>query len=148
LTAQDIVGSAVGQLCWRAERGHGSFLTFEFGERVSGPGRDHGEWHLWVYFGDWALSGPEGVLATDPDDKDVIDRAVASFGGKRLVNATVDPVSFRASLDFEGGLRLEIGPNSDDEETDAEWWLLFTPQQRVLAVGPGPAWSYRSSDEP
>jgi hypothetical protein len=148
LTAQDIVDSVVGQLCWQAQRGHGSFLTFEFGERVAGPGRDHGEWHLWVYFGDWTLSGPDGVLATDTDDKDIIDRAVARFGDKRLVSARVDPVSMEALFDFEGGLRLEIGPNSGEEEANAEWWLLFTPQDRVLAVGPGPAWRYDSSNEP
>jgi len=87
-------------------------------------------------------------VETDPDDKDIIDRAMAPFGDKRMVSARVDPVSMEALFDFEGGLRLEIGPNSGEEEADAEWWLLFTPQDRVLAVGPGPAWRYNSSNEP
>ena len=148
MTAQEKVDGAVGELCWRAERGYGSFLTFDLGGREPGPRRDRGEWHLWVYAGDWTLLGPEGVLATEQDDQAVIERAITPFGGKRLTSAVVDPLSLEASFAFEGDLSVEIGPTTDDELLDMDWWLLFTPAERVLVVGPGPTWTYRSSHEP
>lgn len=148
MTAQEIADRAVGEICWRAERGHGSFLTFDFGQRVSGPYRDRGEWHLWIYFGDWTLSEPDKVLATDSDDHAVIEAAAGRFAGSRLVNVSIDDTSLEATFQFEHGLRLDVRPNSCDEDPDEDWWLLFTPDERVLVVGPGPAWSYKNSNEP
>lgn len=147
MTAQEVLARMAGEACWRAERGHGTFLTFDFGQRVHGPHRDRGTWHLWVYAGDWRLRGPDGVLATDQDELPVIDRAIARFEGARLARVTLNSASLDTTFDFEQGVRLDITSNSDAETRDADWWLLFTPDERVLVVGPGPAWSYRPSSE-
>lgn len=147
LTAQEIVERAVGSLCWRAKRGFATFLTFDFGDRVPGRVRDHGEWHLWVYAGDWKLCGPKGSLATDQDDQAVIEEAIRPFNDKRLTRARVDPLTLKATFAFEQGLELDVGPNSDEETSDCDWWLLYTPEDRVLVVGPGSSWSYTSSKE-
>jgi hypothetical protein len=148
VTAQDIASNAVGALCWRARRGHGSFLTFDLGERYSDDVGERGEWHLWVYFGDWTLSDGAHVIATNCDDQQRIEEAVARFSGTRLVDVVVDPRSLDTLFEFEHELRLAVGPNSDDEVPDADWWLLFTPGERVLVVGPAPTWSYKSAHEP
>ena len=101
-----------------------------------------------MYFGDWELVGPDGVLASEVDDHAVIDRAVKLFAGTQLVDVNIDASSLDTTFEFERGLRVHIGSNSDDLVPDADWWLLFTPDDRVLVVGPGPSWSYKSSREP
>jgi hypothetical protein len=145
---QDVVSGVVGEICWRAERGHGSFLTFDFGGRLPGPRRDRGEWHLWVYFGDWKLRDEAVVLATHDDDYALIDRAVARFAGKRLQDVAVSSDLLASTFSFETGLQLVVGANSDEVSPDADWWLLFTSDEHVLVVGPGPSWRYQSSNEP
>jgi hypothetical protein len=60
----------------------------------------------------------------------------------------VDARSLDAVFEFQHELRLAVGPNSDEVVPDADWWLLFTPGEQVLVVGPGPTWSYRSAHEP
>jgi hypothetical protein len=57
-------------------------------------------------------------------------------------------LSLEATFEFEHSLRLAVGPDSDDRVPDADWWFLFTPGERVLVAGPGPAWCYRSAHEP
>ncbi len=68
---EGVFGRLYGEPCWNVKRGHGSFLTLEFGEpylTVKEPGEVtpemspvqkwyqctrhvfvHGEWHLWIY---------------------------------------------------------------------------------------------------
>ncbi len=137
--AQGIAAAAVGQLCWRARRGYGPFLTFDLGGRVVSGGREFGAWHLWVQSCDWRLLGAEGLLAVADDDDATIDRAVGSFAGKHLTDVAVDPTSLDATFAFEGDLSLEIGPDADGEPGDR--WLLFTPDERVLVID-GATWSY------
>jgi len=67
-SAEDVASNLVGEICWRAGRGHGSFITFDFGRRLAHPQRERGEWHLWVYFGDWTLREGRRVLATTWDE--------------------------------------------------------------------------------
>jgi hypothetical protein len=147
-TAQDIALAAVGARCWRARRGHGSFLTFDFGDRISDRAWERGAWHLWVYFGEWKLTDGTRVTATNWDGQQLIEEAVARFSGTRLVDVVVDAHTLDSVFEFEHQLRLAIGPNTDEEVPDADWWLLFTPGERVLVAGPGPTWSYRSAHEP
>ncbi len=147
-SAQDVASDVVGEICWRAGRGHGSFITFDFGRLLPGPNRERGEWHLWVYFGDWTLREGGRVLATTWDDYPVIDTGIERFTGKRLDGVRIDADTLDTTFVFENSLTLDIGPNTDDESPDADWWLLFTPGEQVLVIGPGPAWTHRSSIEP
>src|SRR5215472_12467076 len=80
-------GPFVGRSVWQVRRGHGSFLTMEFGTlhlsvrepRDTNP--DHsekvkrnlrrrhvvltGDWHFWVQYGAWKISTRDGVLTSD-----------------------------------------------------------------------------------
>lgn len=79
--------SFIGQTVWQVRRGHGSFLTMEFGAPhlsvrepiVPNPDtcgrvrrnlqRRHvditGDWHFWVQYGEWRLSTDDGALTSD-----------------------------------------------------------------------------------
>ncbi|MGH9120403.1 MAG: hypothetical protein ACRDYC_00420 [Acidimicrobiales bacterium] len=54
-------------------------------------GETGGEWHLWVYFGDWVLREGDQVLATNWDDYPIIDTAIERFDGRRVYGVRVDP---------------------------------------------------------
>ncbi len=72
---QEVFRPLYGTPCWNARHGHGSFITFEFGQphlhvrepSEPDPSRSpavqrmlrrrtvfvHGEWHLWIYQLHW-----------------------------------------------------------------------------------------------
>jgi hypothetical protein len=135
----------VGQECWRARRGHGAFLTFDFGALIQ-DGR-FGEWHLWLYFGDWLItSGDTAVCDWLASDKE-IERAVGRFAGRSIVRVEIEDSSGTARFVFSDNLAVTVKPSNADRQGDAAWWYLYCPDGHVLEVGEGPRWSYTSADE-
>jgi hypothetical protein len=142
----------LGKPCWRVRRGHGSFLTFEFGEphleirepRKLDPSRSarmhqlfarrrvsiHGEWHLWIYCCEWIVtSGDERIGESSTHER--MDRAAVELDGQALTSVRGD--GGRWYFDFDLGGRLETRPYEDGSPTD-ERWSLYEASDYVLAV--------------
>ena len=132
---------ALGKRVWGASLGVGSFLTLELGAKTeTSGGYVHGEWHLWIYCCAWRIERSSRVLAASEDDRSLIKRTVRLLNGKKLTRLDVTHLLMDASFAFEGGLILRtFGIYS----RNAEHWMLFTPDQSVLTVGPGTSASLR-----
>jgi hypothetical protein len=122
---------------WRVRRGHGSFLTFDFGQRVLRGGHMQGQWRLWIYLSNWLLTRDGRALANSDSDHHVIEVAV-----RRLEQAALTGVEFNADQSpttfiFED-FRLRVSPADylDNPDHRDEYWLLFTPDGKVLGAGP------------
>ena len=147
-----------GLACWSVRRGHGSFLTLEFGRphlRLREPYRSsakskrvraaaaarlatvHGDWHLWIYCCDWAVFEGERLVG-DSRSKQSIDRAARFLDGQRLVKAWVVPRGMRSVFEFDLGGRLETKPC----DRAREQWLLYEPNGNVLAIRADRKYSY------
>lgn len=61
---------------------------------------------------------------------------VATLTGRTLVAATVTDALPDLTLEFDDGWRLRTF--ATDRNADAEHWLLFLPEGRVLVAGPAP----------
>jgi hypothetical protein len=114
---------AVGKPCWLVKRGHGSFVTMEFGEpqvEVSGPylrrvfiegapqrsprrsAFVRGDWHLWIYCCRWSLT-LEGIqLGHQESDATTMNRALAVLNGQILTAVQIEPDS-RTTFCFDLG---------------------------------------------
>lgn len=126
----------LGLPCWGVKQGHGSFLTFEFGERGLDPRRpDGGEWHLWIYCCHWRAVRAGRQLAWSEDSRGLIGQTVTMINGQQLLAVKVDPDRGRSTFHFERGDSLETWPYDDDEEDDDEQWLVMSR---------GEAFSYRA----
>jgi hypothetical protein len=68
---------------------------------------------------------------------------VATLTGRTLVAATVTDALPDLTLEFDDGWRLRTF--ATDRNADAEHWLLFLPEGRVLVAGPGTALAARPS---
>jgi len=92
----------LGRPAWNVQQGHGSFLTFEFGEpkleinERNSPDKGirrsayvHGQWHLWIYCCSWRVLQGETQLAWSEDTNDVIGHATATLNGQELVDLSV-----------------------------------------------------------
>jgi hypothetical protein len=144
-------GPVYGQPSWLVRRGHGSFVTFEFGEPRLDVGEPkqrlhvfspkvherlatrlvavHGAWHLWIYCCAWRLTHRGRPLARSESRPQRIDSALAVLDGQALVSVSVD-ADARTTFTFDLGCSLLTWPYDDASEQ----WLLYEPDGRVLTV--------------
>jgi hypothetical protein len=123
----------VGVPVWGVKQGHGSFLTFEFGEPTlevrerqsaeKGLRRltyVQGQSHLWIYCCHWRAMQDDEQLAWSEDTNDLIDRAAATLDGQKLLAVSVGPKTGQSRFTFDLGGSLETWPYGDDP-TDEQW---------------------------
>lgn len=127
---------------WSVMRGHGSMLSFEFGEPtlsirepVDSPspspkvreimGRRRvspvGEWHLWIDLCNWRYLSEDGQIASSEASDAAIDQAARALDGQRLMSIEVDPNAGSSAFTFDLGGRLETWPYPEDN--DEQWSL-------------------------
>ena len=144
-------GPVLGKRPWRASLGFGSFLTFEFGQRVRHGRFWHGTWHLWIYMASWRLEGPHGLLATSDSPRELIRRVVPRLAAHPLTAVEIKPGARYTTFEFGRRFVLKVAPFSAEEETNtdpADYWLFFMPRHMVLAVRPRCRISMGRSDRP
>jgi len=158
-----ILRKLYGMICWQAQKGYSSFLTFDFGTprievreplkkiRTKFPRVRRllsrrqawviGEWYLWIYLCAWTLSIKGKVLARSRSRQETIERAVRELQGQALTRTTVNRHTGATTFFFDFGGRLEIRRKKAMDEL----WALWTPGGRVLAIRGDGSYSYPPS---
>ena len=150
----DKLGEAFDELfgvpSWNVKQGHGSFLTFEFGQpsleidevryheaRPQFPATrsrlvtPRGEWHLWIYCCSWTIRQERTGLAHCESSSEVIDTACRVLAGQALTAVERAPLTRKVEFIFDLGGILET---RGDGYTEADVsWMLFRPDQRVFS---------------
>jgi hypothetical protein len=123
---------------WKVKLGVGSFLTFEFGRRVKKSGHVHGEWHLWIYLGNWVLLHGKRKLADSESDRRIISASVRRLEDVPLSDVEFEPEQSRTTFIFDD-FRLVVSSADypDGADNRDHYWLLFMPNNEVLTIGPG-----------
>jgi hypothetical protein len=129
----------VGKAPWNISLGYGSFLNFDFGEKI----KEHGEWHLWIYCCAWKITHLDKKLVDNEDKSTMIEPALQNFMYQKLIEIDINPSLLETTFTFENEHKLTT--TTIDFE-DAEAWLLFTPDNKVLSLGPGSSWSYEDKN--
>ena len=138
-----------GKYCWNAQKGYGSFLTFQFGEphlevrekdRVRNGVKEHirsvdvyGSWHLWIYMCDWAIIAQNQIIATQSSKAKIIHRAMYRLDGQILVQMEIH-ADCSTIFTFELGDRLETKPNRDEYGIESEQWHLYEHPGNVFTL--------------
>ena len=134
---QECLKPILGQRPWRARRGVGSFLTFDFGPKLRSHGQEHGTWHLWIYLARWSLKHNGRQLVTSDSEKHPISVAVRRLEAAKFLGVELEPQNSTASFAF-GDFRLVVAPADylEDPGDRDEYWLFFMPNNLVLTAGP------------
>lgn len=165
VTIQDKLAPLISEeeKIWQPKQGIGSFLTFELGAKATRksaeiqclkrakkyrrhPLPDRGVWHFWIYMCAWRIEKNDKILAGAEDSRSRIGAALKSLDGQRLTSVNIVSPFLDTLFTFENSLKLRTF--SRDSQEDGEHWMLFTPDDNVLALGPGASWSYHKSSEP
>ena len=144
-------GPMLGKRPWRASLGFGSFLTFEFGQRVRHGEFWHGRWHLWIYMSSWRLDGPRGFLVTSDSARELIARVVPRLTAHPLTAVDIKPGARCTTFEFGQRFFLNVTPFGVEEETHpdpADYWMFFMPRHMVLTLRPRCRISIQRSDRP
>lgn len=145
---QEKLQGVIGKKAWGVKRGVGSFITIEFGTKMPSKtpkGGSHGEWHLWVYGGEWRLENEEHVVVASEDDPKKIEIEIQCLEGCTLQSFEIMTPALDAILTFDQKIILRIfGIYSEEtEDRGMDSWLLYTPDAgNVITVHPGGKWSY------
>lgn len=156
----------IGLPAWGVQKGHGSMLTFEFGEPSlqirepihSSPGASlrtgaslarrkvtpRGEWYLWIYCCNWrCIANGVEIAHSDSADADIA-AAAAELDGQRLLAVTVEPQRGRSTFTFDLGGLLETSPYDDGQD---EQWLVYRGASDVFTYRADGHYNWGPSDE-
>ncbi len=144
-----------GHPAWSVRRGHGSFLTFEFGApalRIREPveARDDasertraslarrrvhpvGQWHLWIYCCNWVVLDHGVAVAHDAALDDEIAAAVGLLDGQKIVSVAHGEAPGTWTFRFDLGGELRTSPYRDDPGLE-QWHLYERDSGCVLSV--------------
>jgi hypothetical protein len=154
---EEALAPLVGLPSWLVQKGHGSFITFEFGQPevdIHGPrmlpvfiegappeamrrcAHVHGQWHLWIHCCQWSLSLNGTQLAYDESDDVTINRALGVLNGQAITDVSMNPDDASTGFTFDLGCVLMTTPAPDDvyDFEPAEQWMLYQPSHEVLTV--------------
>ncbi len=131
---ETFVRPLIGAIAWDVKQGHGSFLTFNFGEpklivrerfsRTVRTGRTvtvRGDSHIWIECCHWRILDDNNQIAFSEDSCETIAKATAVLNGQRLVAIDVSNGKTWFYFDVEG--LLETWPYEDDPRR--EQWTIF-----------------------
>jgi hypothetical protein len=140
----EIIKPLIGHKSWNVKLGVGSFLTMEFGVPIPAPHQKiHGEWHLWIYCCGWYLENPKGRFIGSEDPRETLKQEITVIEGHRLEEVVISPIAFETNFIFDHGLVLHTFPLNFIDQ--CEYWKLFTPDGKVLILGPAANWSFVQS---
>lgn len=137
------------------KQGHGSFLTMEFGKdleyetKIRGKieKEKRGEWYFWIYMNAWRIDENLKPIAGCEDSRKIIEKALEKIENQKLLHVEVLNEVFDMKIEFENSIIINLFSIYTTDDHDSENWMLFTPEKKVLAVGPGFKIDYRDSGE-
>lgn len=143
---QSIANALVGQKSWGVSSGVGSFLTLEFGNSQTSPDkRGHGEFHLWIYGCAWRIEKEGEFIVGSQDEKEYITETAPVILNNLVVTGVyIHPETLDTSIKFES----EVFLHTFSISSDMEHWILYLPEGKILAAGPGFTFKDTKKDTP
>ena len=156
----EVLRPVLGRTSWLVKRGHGSFITMEYGEPhvevrkprlfsvpIEGaPAKAlqrravvHGDRHLWIYCCEWSLQLESIQLAHNESGNFTMNRALRVLDGQVLQAIDIEPDDGRTRFTFDLGCSLLTWPARPGtyRNEPAGQWMLYAgsgPDLVVLSV--------------
>ena len=145
-TIQESFKPLLNDHAWNVKKGHGSFLTFEFGTpefkfgaptvraTASFPSNEHptrqvaihGKYHLWIYCCNWRISIDKQQIAFEESSDEGIQNAAEFLNGQKLTSVNIDIKNAITRFSFDlGGELLTF---NESYGNGAEMWMLYMPK--------------------
>lgn len=124
-TQEEIITRLVGNNCWRAWRGVGTALFFEFGEKF--PDRKGGELRRGTYtIGlscPWQVYQKGVLLFNDTLDLKELDKKILIFNEAKVTEILFDSDLHEEKIVFSNGFEIHTYHNQPNDQ-----WHILTPK--------------------
>lgn len=142
----------IGKKCWKVIFNSGD-LSLHMGARLSyhNPkmaGERKGEWIFGTCGTRWVLITPQETFRSGEEDEEKTEQRAKAIENSRVTGFGVSVPDNVLLMDFSNNCRLLVIPTPADAKYDLPYWELFMPNEKFVAFGPGPTWSYRRADLP
>ena len=132
---KQLMNRALNLPIWQAQKGTGSFITFEMGEKAMLANKDgtpylRGSVHLWIYLCDWEIRRQGKILAKSDGSDDEIASAVNNFEAQHFCSIEkidVNTLEVKASND----LSIVLFGNDRAYEKNDDFFTLYVPEACV-----------------
>lgn len=127
---ETIMLPALDQPIWQANKGHGSFLTFDMGKRLISKNKDgieffSGSTHLWIYLCDWKLTINNQIIAQNEYCANEIISALTCLNEQRMISIIkIDEITI--DIAFSRKINLILTGNESIYGKDADFFILYT----------------------
>ena len=111
----------------------GSFLTFDFGEKVRRDNHLFGAWHLWIQYCDWQLAKGERIIVESESARHLMQNAVRNLEKYPLTDVVTQTEPEKWIFLFGTDLRLVCTPYAS-QDTDEDIWTLFSLGSILMSV--------------
>ncbi|NGX32166.1 MAG: hypothetical protein K1060chlam4_00207 [Candidatus Anoxychlamydiales bacterium] len=143
----------IGLRVRNVKQGHGSFLTMDFGEDIypkleTNKGikiLKRGEWYLWIHMCSWRIDEKLKPIAGCEDSRNTIERALKKIENEKLMSIEILTLAYDMQIKFENEITINLFSIYTEKESEAEQWMLFTPENKVFSAGPGEIVTYEDA---
>jgi len=145
-----IASRIIGEPCWQATMSYGDELSLDIGGRIPcsrSRDREKGAWILGTRGSDWKLEYLGKIIATSQSDSEIGKQRIKEIQGATIAALSTRYPDLVLTVLLSNGYKLMVFPDREND-LDLSYWELFTPDNMLLEVKPGPLWSYRPSDLP
>lgn len=145
-----ILDALIGKPVTQVQLGHGSFLTFDFGQlmqetTISKNGRVSihwfGEWHLWVYMCAWRIDKNDTPFVSCEDDRIIIADKVQALQGTSIVKYEILNIAYDTKFYFGDNFTVTLFGIYTADPACVAWYLYDMQVGKVLTVRAG-GWLY------
>ena len=125
---------------WQIKKGHGSFVTMDFGDKIKKIRKDgseyfSGQYHLWIYNCGWTLKKNEEIyLSSDLIDSDNSVK-LNDLEGMHLLHIHIESGKGRVSIKLSGGFVFELFPEKDSDPED-DFFIFYDKTVATLSYSP------------
>ena len=133
---------------------YGISVYIEFGKKIKKKIKRGGKWKIikrgkWQFatlMGLWKIYNNKSLIACCEDSDKIIEKAFEKINNKKLTNVELLNGTYDLRLEFDKTINFYLFSVNIDEK-DASNWMLFTPDYKLLSVGPGNLLEYEDSGE-
>ena len=118
-----LIRSYLPVIIWEIKKGHGSFVTYEMGNKIEMKNKDStktkGSIHLWLYLCDWSIY-KNNVLLLDSNqiDSEQYDLIFKQVNNNQLIDINESKEYKKFEFNIENGYKIITSYNKEYDDDD------------------------------
>lgn len=141
-----LISGIKGQKCWDVRYFYDQSISLDIGQKIYHEGTKtvFGEWWLNTCATNFALFREKQLLVTESDERQEVKKQLELIRDTTVESIQIDLAMLDLTIKFSGEIYLELRVTAEDDEyEEIPYWSIFTPDRKVISVGPNRHWNIK-----